>query len=68
MNSIMFETKDGKETEENAIQPTNSSEPNYFRDFTFHSNMYKISKNTEIDSDQKVPKIVGNLKVRRVAK
>ena len=25
-------------------------------------------KNTEIDSDQKVPKIVGNLKVRRVAK
>lgn len=41
---------------------------NYLRDFTFHKDMYKAYQKGDQEVDQKDPIMVGNLKVRRVAK
>ena len=64
----MYGTKDGNESGYADFQPTDLTEPNWFRDFTFHSNMYNASNSNENKVEQREPKVVGNLQVRRVAK
>ena len=64
----MYDCKDASDFDKDGKRITNSNDFNYFRDFTFHSDMYKVNNKVTKESHPKDFKVPSNLKVRKITK